>query len=1114
MTRLLFLFTYLIFLIACNPSIETGTNPKFESLTSNATGVDFQNKIIENDTLNYYTFPYLYMGGGVSIGDINNDGLSDIYFTGNLTSNKLYLNEGNMQFEDITASASIGGDHRWYTGTTMVDINNDGYLDIYLCVAGKFAITKNQLFINNKDNTFSERAEEYGLDDSSASIQSTFFDYDNDGDLDVYVANYPIVPVSMGNAFYHLKMKENDFIESAHLFKNNGNHSFTDVTTEAGVQNFGLSLGIVASDFNNDGWKDLYVSNDFNVPDYFYINNQDGTFRETIQEATNHTAMFGMGIDASDFNNDGLTDFIQVDMTPNDHKKSKTNMASMRPKSFWEAIDMGFHYQYMQNTLQVNNGSFDGKNPSFSDISRLAGVATTDWSWGAMFADLDNDGWKDIFITNGMKRDVNNNDVNNQMKSQSFFGGEKDYTLLPSQPVENFAFKNNKDFTFISSADQWGLKFKGFSNGAAYSDLDNDGDLDLVVNNLDSPASIYKNQIDQQDHGYLKVKLNGPEQNPNGLGAKVKITAPDNSIQIQELTLTRGFQSSVDPIIHFGLGKKESKIVLEIIWPDGKTQILKEVDSNQLLALNHQDAKTTEVLSTPIAQHFENITKDSEIDFLHMEDDYDDFSIEPLLPHKNSQYGPALASGDINGDGLEDFFIGNAHGSAAQMYVQNMDETFKVINGPWEENSDYEDTGATLFDADNDGDLDLYVVHGGNEPSKSLELYQDHLYINTSNGFQHATEALPIITNSGLKVAPADFDNDGDMDLFVGGRIVPGQYPSPAASYLLRNMGGVDQNIKFENATKEMAPELENAGLVTDALWSDFSGDGLQDLIISGEWMPIKFFINTKNAFEEVTNQTGLADKIGWWYSLNATDIDLDGDMDYVAGNLGLNYKYRASPSSPFEIYSNDFDENRKLDIVLSFEKDGTRYPVRGRECSSEQVPAIKQRFETYNEFANATLDDIYGEHILDQSLKYSATTFAHKWIENKSDGTFVMHDLPNRSQFSSINKILTFDYNGDVYPDLLLAGNLFTSEVETPRNDGSVGLILTGSSTGDFEVIPPHISGLYLQGDIRGLSFIKIGKTKKGLLVAANDDKLRLLSVKPDVTKSSTENTAFLKTN
>ncbi|MEQ9286867.1 MAG: VCBS repeat-containing protein [Cyclobacteriaceae bacterium] len=1061
----------------------------FVEITAEYSGIAFNNEISVSDDFNYNTFPYIYMGGGVAIGDLNNDGLSDIYLVGNMVANRLYLNEGNLVFKDVSNESLTAGDKRWYTGVTMVDINADGWLDIYLSVSGMEGNTNNQLFVNNGDLTFTERAKEYGVADAGHSIQSAFFDYDNDGDLDLFVGNYPIIPLSQDNLYYYERMKAQNPDESGHLYENIGNGKFRDVTTQSGVLNFGLTLGVVVSDFNNDGWQDLYVSNDFNVPDYFYINNGDGTFSEQVKEATKQTSMFGMGVDAADFDNDGLIDLLQVDMTPANHYRAKTNMASMDQASFYNGVSMGFHYQYMQNSLQVNNGNNPQGIPIMSNIARLTGVATTDWSWGALFGDFDNDGFKDIFITNGMRLDVNNNDLLNSQQEMSIVNTGINMHNAPVTPIENFLFKNKGNYEFEDVSKKWSANTKGFSNGVAYGDLDNDGDLDLVINNIDARASILQNQSGEGN--YLRIKLTGPPENTLAIGAKIKITVNGKSQWIEQ-HLSRGFQSSVEPICHFGLGDEEIIDQIAIVWPDGKMEYQEDIMPNQTIELKYSDAKKEQREETKNTLKFRDITSGLKIDFIHEEDMYNDYLVEPLLPHKNSELGPGLVVGDVNNDGLEDFYIGNARNRKGGLFLQAQDRTFKEEPGIWSTDSTYEDTGAVFFDADGDGDLDLYVVSGGNRIGVKKSEYQDRIYINTPQGFAKATNVLPEVNSSGLKVLPIDYNGDGLLDLFVGGRIEPGRYLQAPGSYILRNEGGTDANLRFKDVTMEVAPGLANVGMVTDALWQDFNNDGNTDLILVGEWMPITFFENDGHILKNVTYDLGFEDTVGWWYSLASTDMDNDGDLDLFVGNLGHNSKYKTSDEAPFEVFVNDFDENNRSDIVLSVTKNGKKLPLRGRECSSQQIPKIKANFKTYDDFAKASLDEIYGSGMLSNSLHFKANTFAHLWFENIGKGQFVRHSLPVKAQFSTVNDIVFFDYNDDEYPDVLIAGNLYDTEVETPRADAGIGLVLQNIGGKAFEAIPMNESGLLIDSEVKAIHLIQLGeKDQRAFLVASNNDRL-----------------------
>ena len=1089
------------------PSDYKPVSKIFQPIGVETSGIDFINTLIEDSTVNYFTYPYIYMGGGVAVGDLNNDGLQDLYFTGNQVKNRLYLNQGELKFLDITEEAQVASDNRWVTGVTMADVNHDGWMDIYVSVSGKWETTANQLFINQGLDEagipqFKEMAAAYGIADQGRSTQATFFDYDKDGDLDLYVANYPSTSFKTSNSAYRLMMDQKDPSKSDKFYENQGDHTFKDITEEAGLLNFGLSLGVVVDDFNADGWEDLYVSNDFATPDYFYFNNGDGTFTEKVKETTAHTAYFGMGIDAGDLNNDGLADLVQMDMTPADNRRNKANMASMNPAAFYEMVSLGLHFQYMQNGVQLNQGVKPNGEPHFSDIARITGMSSTDWSWAGLITDLDNDGWKDVYITNGTRKDINNKDffapidkASRQQKEQmDFLELSRE---IPNEKIDNFAYRNNGDLSFADMTSSWGLDFKGFSNGAAYADLDNDGDLEMIINNIDDHSMVFKNLSTEQGKSYLRLELQGPEKNRDGLGAKIVLSTGDNQ-QYHHHTLTRGFQSSVEPIIHFGLGETQKVDQIAITWPDGRIQVIAEIESNQTIKIDYANSEPPEDVNEEASSKvFTEVSGDLGIDYLHQENQFYDFQYEVLLPHIYSRNGPGLAVGDVNGDGLEDFYAGGAFGFAGELYTQKEDGTFtKSDSDVWKNDSRHEDYGATFFDADQDGDLDLYVVSGGNEFVEGSVELQDRLYLNQgAEGFERSHNSIPKILTSGSRVKPADYDGDGDVDLFVGGRIVPRSYPTPAASYILRNEGIVDGKPVFSDVTDEVAPSMKELGLVTDAVWVDFNQDEQLDLVVVGEWMPITFFENNGGKFENNTKSFGMAKSSGWWYSLVADDFDQDGDIDLVAGNLGLNYKYQASDDESFDVYANDYDKNGKLDIVLGYYYDGTQYPLRGRQCSSEQIPAISVKFEDYNSFAEATLEEVYSAGDLEAALHYQAFTFASSYIENHGDESFSLHPLPNEVQLSSINGLVAEDFNKDGNLDLVVAGNLYNAEVETTRNDAGYGYLLYGDGLGSFKPVPFQESGIYIPHDTKDLKILNTSQSK--LIIAGNNsDSLKVFRV------------------
>ncbi|WP_282044385.1 FG-GAP-like repeat-containing protein [Winogradskyella flava] len=1103
MLRIFFILFFVVTSFGCGnndhdkeSNQETKSTQKlFTKLASKNTGITFENSLIENDTLNYFTYPYIYMGGGISAGDINNDGLTDLFFTGNMVKNKLYLNEGNLKFKDISLESGLLGDKRWYTGTTMADVNGDGLMDIYCLVAGQSGNKKNQLFINQGNNTFKELAADYGLDDAGNSVDATFFDFDKDGDLDVYVANYPITPFEYNSYHYKMRMDRVTDLETDNLYRNDGGR-FTKITGPAGVKLYSLSLSVTASDLNEDGWTDLYVSNDFGTPDCLYINQRDGTFKNEIKDATAHTSFYGMGVDIADFNNDGHLDIVQMDMDAASNRRSKANMASMNPELFENIERVGFQYQFMQNTLQINTGfSYQGI-PKFKDISRLAGVSSTDWSWAPLLADFNNDGYKDLFISNGTRREINNKDYFEGLRGEK---KHKDSLLnkslmIPTEPIDNYMFKNNGDLTFSKSNTDWGIEDKGFSNGAVYVDLDNDGDLELVTNNIDNQASVFENHSSDMNN-YITIAFKGDSKNRNGIGSKLHLFH-NSKHQVQEVSLSRGFQSSVAPKLHFGLGKDEVIDSLMVIWPNQKVQKLANVEVNKHLVLDFKLADDNFKQLTVSSELFESYT-DTLALYKHKENIYDDFKKEILLPHKTSQFGPGLSVGDLNGDGLEDFYIGAASKYPGGMFFQKSDGSFeqqklKILL----EDRKHEDIGSIIFDADNDGDNDLYIVSGGNEFKSGSSMLKDRLYVNQGDGkFIKSNDALPSISESGSRIYACDFDKDGDQDLFVGGRLIPGNYPYPASSYILENVSetGVP---KFINATRNVAPDFNRLGLVTAAQWLDYDKDGWEDLAITGEWMEVRVFKNNKGSnFKEVTKELGLDNTMGWWFSLKASDIDNDGDIDLIAGNLGENYKYKATENETFDVFLNDFDGNRTNDIVLSYYNEGKQYPVRGRECSSQQMPSIKKKFKSYNDFSEATLVDVYDEKKLESGIHYQVSSFKSA-VFLYENGKFARTDLPLKAQMAPTNQILIDDFDLDGVKDMVLGGNLYASEVETPRADAGYGTFLRGLKNSTFKVMDPEETGLFMDGDVKDLAIITV-QGKPYILVAKNNDFLKFIAVK-----------------
>ncbi len=1075
--------------------------PLFTSLPKEQTNVNYVNKLpAATPSMNYFSYPNIYNGGGVSLGDINNDGLVDIYFTSNFGHNKLYVNKGNLTFQEMSKSANVEGAWGWSTGTSMIDINNDGYLDIYVCRSGNVPSEKrqNELFINNGNLTFTESAKEYGLAIDSYAIQSVFLDYDKDGDLDMYLLNNPKV-ILVGESFEEEKKQRNPL--TTDKFFRNDNGKFVEVSEAVGLVNNGIGFGHSASvgDYNNDGWPDIYVSNDYTEHDYLYYNNGDGTFSEKLKESMRHISNFSMGTDVADINNDGLMDLMVLDMVAEDNYRIKTNMSGMSTEAFYNTVKSGFHYQYMTNTVQLNNG-----NGTFSDVSKLTGLSSTDWSWSALWADFDNDGMQDLFVTNGYRKDVRNNDYSKvkdsilKEMSKSPTGSYKYIqeilAIMPEVPIKNYFFKNEGDLNFTKKQEEWGVTEPSFSNGASYADLDNDGDLDLVINNIDQPATILRNNAEKlKTKNYLKIKLKGQDLNTSGIGSRIVIkTGAD--FQVKEHYLSKGYISSLDDKLHFGLGNHKKIDSLWVSWPDGNTQLLTNVKGNQQIeiAYRKENPPLASLYKKSKQPLMEEVTNAIAIGYTHKENEYNDFENEILIPHKMSTMGPGMAVADVNGDGLEDFYVGGAKGYTGVLYTQNKNGSFTTTKKtPWNKDIQAEDIAATFIDVDNDNDMDLYVVSGGNEVAPNSPLLQDRIYLNDGKGnFEKATNALPEMLTSGGVVSAADFDADGDMDLFVGGRVIPGQYPKAPRSYLLQNNGGI-----FTDVTKEIAPDLVSPGLITTALWTDINKDGAKDLMVAGEWTAISVFQNTNNTFKNVTGELGLQDSQGWWYGLAAGDFDGDGDEDYVVGNLGQNYKYQASPETSFDLFYDDFDGNNTGDIVLSYEEDGKKVPLRGRECSSQQMPFIKEKFGTYDAFAKAELKDIFGEEKLKKALHLQAKTFASVYLQNNGKEGWKMVSLPRIAQISSVNDFIVKDFNKDGNLDVVLAGNLYGSEVETPRNDAGNGLVLFGDGKGKF--IPQSIeaSGFFAPRDVKGLQQIMVAD-KLHIAVVNNSDKLQFFRV------------------
>ncbi|MFT5302181.1 MAG: hypothetical protein ACI87E_002156 [Mariniblastus sp.] len=1079
------------------PQIQPQKEPLFRRMLGSETGIEFENILIENDLQNILTYSYMYNGGGVSVGDINNDGLVDLFFTSNQGSNCLYLNRGGMRFEDISEASGISTTTGWHSGVNMCDINSDGHLDIYVCRSGPGldpAHRKNLLLINDGNLQFSEQAESYGIADSNHSTQASFFDYDRDGDLDLYVLNHPVffgfatAREAMEKVKDHAVAKAN----TDNLYRNNGDGSFTNITDSVGLKNFGYGLGLVTADINGDGWTDIYVANDFSTPDFMYINQKNGTFVDQIKTRTGHIPYFGMGCDIIDVNADLTPDLVVLDMTAQDRVRSKTLMPSMSSEKFWGLIgQFKYHYQYMFNTLQLNQG-----NGNFSDIALLAGVAKTDWSWAVLGADFDHDGWDDLVITNGFRRDSKDNDFLARFRAAKMKAGGRRAMIenqqmmewveqIPSQRIRNYLFRNNGDLTFTDKSVQWGFVDGSFSNGAAYADLDNDGDLDLVINNLDDPAFIYQNQSEKAFPNRKFVSVQPVDEHGQPvMNAKVKVAADGHS-QMKEMTTCRGFQSAVAPILHFGLGEVENVESITVYWPDESVSILESVEPGK----NYQIKSTGSSPRTNVAgreRFFHPSAK--QINWRHRENPHNEYSDEILLPHSQSTLGPCLVISDVNGDGREDLFVGGAHGTSQELLMQTTDADF-IRAGPqnWQPFIGSENVDAVFFDADSDGDDDLYVANGGgSEFSANDPLLCDQFFRNENGRLEFEPGAIPKIPVSSGAVVTLDFDADGDLDLFVGGRLVPGKYPFSPKSYFLENENGT--------FSENRMMEIDELGMINDAIATDFNADGRIDLIAVGEWTPPVFLENIGDGFKRVAIP-GTEKLNGWWFSITEMDANSDGRPDYLLGNLGMNNKFKSKSGAQLRVLCNDFDSNGSYDIVLATEVDGRVFPVRGKECSTQQMPFLKDKFKSYHDFALADLSEILGKTNIDDSLQLEVNTFASCVLIATEEG-FKKVDLPNPAQMAPIRDALAMDINDDGHLDIVAVGNLYNAEVETVRYDAGLGLVLLGDGTGQFEAVLSGDSGLGIRKDSRQLEIVKTRDGEK-VVIANNHGSLVLLDLK-----------------
>ena len=1094
----------IIFFLPCLFSVTANAQKLFTLLPESSTGVNFRNDIVETPTMFMYLYENLYVGGGVSIGDINNDGLPDIYFSSTLGSNKLYLNLGGFKFKDITETAGVNGGDGIKTGISMVDINNDGYLDIFICKSGYKdpMLRKKILYINNHDQTFTNKAAEYGLEESSFTMQAYFFDYDNDGDKDVYFVDHPTdfsksmtIPATMQNGKIVYVQDTNTVYVSDRLFENR-NGKFFDITKKAGLINHAFGLSASIADINSDGWPDIYVANDFNKPDFLYINNRNGTFTDKLSSYIRHVSFSAMGSDISDFNNDGHEDIFVVDMANDDPIRQKQLFAvNQNYDKFQLLLKYGLYYQYPRNTMQLNNG-----NGTYSEIANYTGTAETEWSWAPVFADFDNDGWKDLYVTNGLKRDITDWDykvfvldsISKAMNSGKSVDLNSWLQSIPSVPTKNYFYHNNGSLKFDNYTDVWSDAPASFSSGAAYADLDNDGDLDLVINNVDGPAFVFKNnnrELSSTSH-FLRFRFyKSPGSNNEVYGSTVKLTDAKGQIQFQHYHPQRGFLSSMEHVLHFGTGAETVITKAEITFPNQKKIVLENVKADQELTLYESNAVS---LNTTIAAKpnvvFKDISKTGIFKFTQTENDFIDFKREPLIPYKCSRKGPYFSKADVNRDGKEDLYIGGAAGTEGKLMIQNADGSYtEKKQQAFAADKNYEDMNSLFFDADGDGDMDLYVVSGGAEFNAGSNLYQDRLYSNDGKGnFTRATNALQADGFNGSSVVDLDFDGDGDLDLFVGGHVMPGVFPKPDRSMLLQNNKGV-----FTDVTEKFAKALIKPGIINQAVWADVDGDGKKELFISGEWMPLEIYSYANNQFTKKQNRVHIIlpskkDTVinmdalsGWWYNMKAEDLDNDGDLDFIMGNRGMNSSIKGNFYEPCTIYAKDFDNNGSYDAILGYYNQSKCYPLYSRDQLIDQLPSMRKKFVRYRDYSGKTMDDILTEQEKKNMDVYKTSFFESGVLMNEGNGVFRFIPFPEKAQFSTINDMIIDDVDNDGIKDVFVCGNSDDPAVMVGVYDATSALLLKGTGNGNFTAVPPADNGLTVKGESRKMIYRKEkGKT------------------------------------